>query len=66
MKVPDIALLIVLVVFSIIFGAITLVVLWYFVAFVIELACSVGWWVMVFGAAVLVFNALVILAAGKK
>ena len=66
MKVPDVALFIMLAVFGLIFGGITIGLLIYFCGFVIELAKSVGVWVLFFGTIVLAFTGIQILAMHIK
>ena len=63
---PDIALLIVLIVFGVIFGGILLALLWYFLAFIIGLASKCGWGVLILGAVVLFFSGIEILATHNK
>ena len=63
---PDIALLIVLIVFGVIFGGILLALLWYFLAFIVGLAAKCGWWVLILGAVVLFFSGIEILAMHNK
>ena len=63
---PDIALLIVLIVFGVIFGGILLALLWYFLAFIVGLAAKCGWWVLFLGAGILAFSAIEILAGHNK
>lgn len=63
---PDIALLIVLIVFGVIFGGILLALLWYFMAFIIGLASKCGVWVLFLGAVVLFFSGIEILAMHNK
>ena len=66
MKVPDLALFIMLTVFCLVLGGITIGLLIYFCGFVIELAKSVGAWVLFFGAVVLAFSGIKILAMHIK
>ena len=66
MKAPDVALFIMLAVFCLIFGGITIGLLIYFCGFVIELAKSVGVWVLFFGTIVLAFTGIQILAMHIK
>lgn len=63
---PDIALLIMLIVFGVIFSGALLALLWYFVAFIVGLAAKCGWWVLILGAGILAFSAIEILAGHKK
>lgn len=66
MKVPDLALFIMLAVFGLVFGGILLALLWYFMAFIIELASKCGVWVLFLGAGLLTFSAIEILAGHNK
>ena len=63
---PDIALLIMLIVFGVIFGGILLALLWYFLTFIIGLASKCGVWVLFLGAGILAFSAIEILAGHNK
>lgn len=63
---PDIALLIMLIVFGLIFSGALLALLWYFVAFIVGLAAKCGWWVLFLGAVVLFFSGIEILAGHNK
>ena len=63
---PDIALLIVLIVFGIIFGGILLALVWYFLAFIIGLSSKCGVWVLFLGAGILTFCAIEMLAGHNK
>lgn len=63
---PDIALLLMLIVFGVIFGGILLALLWYFLAFIIGLASKCGCWVLILGSVLLTFSAIQILARHNK
>ena len=66
MKAPDVALFIMLTVFCLILGGLTIGLLIFFCGFVIELTKSVGAWVLFFGAIVLAFTGIQILAMHTK
>jgi hypothetical protein len=63
---PDIALLIMLIVFGVILGVILLALVWYYLAFIVELAAKCGWGVLILGAGILTFCAIEILAGHNK
>jgi hypothetical protein len=65
MSAPDIALRILVTFILIVFGILTLVMLWYFVKFVISLA-SVHWIALPIGIIVLGYYALTFIAAQPK
>jgi len=66
MKTTDIAFFILATFICIVFGAITLGLLWYFIVFIIELAKNVHWIAIPIGIIALCYCAFSILAAQSK